>query len=83
MTNGRKVKSRKLKSVDGHEGRKDFLSPDEIESLLEAAKGSRQETRDHLLMLIMYRHGLRISEALRLRVKRVVNSKPPLHKLSS
>lgn len=39
------------------------LSGREFERLLEAFKGSRNETRDRCLLLLMFRHGLRVSEA--------------------
>jgi integrase len=67
LPNRRNVKSDASRVVDAHERRRDFLGEAEIAALLDAARRRRHGTRDHLLILMMYRHGLRVSEAIALR----------------
>ena len=56
-----------VKSVTDPHRPKDFLDPTEIKTFLDAAKAGRQGVRDHLLFLMMSRHGLRCSEAIDIR----------------
>ena len=54
-------------TTDAHERGKDFLTDAEMDRLLDGAKRSRHGVRDYLLMLMTYRHGLRVSEVIALR----------------
>jgi site-specific recombinase XerD len=49
-------------TTDHHERRRDFLTPREIDRLLDASKLGRHRDRDFLIVLLLYRHGLRASE---------------------
>ena len=44
-----------------------YLTEDELEKLTKAARKGRYGRRDATLMLLMARHGLRVSEAIDLR----------------
>ena len=46
---------------------REYLTPTEMEKLMEAASVGRYGQRDRTLLLLMYRHGLRVSEAISLR----------------
>jgi type 1 fimbriae regulatory protein FimB len=48
---------------------KDFLTEGEMKRLLDAAKGGRYGQRDNLMLLMSYRHGLRVSELIDLRLR--------------
>jgi type 1 fimbriae regulatory protein FimB len=47
------------------------LTGREIEKLLAAVKGARHEARDRCLLVMLFRHGLRVSEALALKLNAV------------
>jgi type 1 fimbriae regulatory protein FimB len=51
----------------------------EVEKLMEAAKGSRNAARDRCLLLLMFRHGLRVSEACGLHLSQVDVESRVLH----
>jgi len=51
----------------------------EVEKLLEVAKGSRNAARDRCLLLLMFRHGLRVSEACGLTLAQVDTESRVLH----
>jgi type 1 fimbriae regulatory protein FimB/type 1 fimbriae regulatory protein FimE len=73
---------------------REYLTPTEVEQLIAAAGGSgRHQGRDRTLLTLMYRHGLRVSEAVSLRwdqvdlkagllhVNRLKNGVPSTHPL--
>ena len=66
MTTKRSPKA-KRPTVD--RGGKDFLTEAGMKRFLDAARGSCHGTRDHAMMLMTYRHGLRVSELIDLRLK--------------
>src|SRR4051812_22623776 len=61
---------------------REHLRSDEVKRLLEAARDprlSRHPRRDHCLLLLMYRHGLRVSEACQLRLSDVDLAQKEIH----
>ena len=71
--------------------KREYLTPAEIETLIEASKGSRYAHRDGTLILVAFRHGLRAVELSELEwsqvnwteatlhVRRAKNGKPATH----
>ena len=60
------------------DNRKHLVSA-EVEKLMEAAKGGRNAARDRCLLLLMFRHGLRVSEACGLLLSQVDTESRVLH----
>ena len=55
-------------TVDAHQREKDFLTPAEVDQLIAATKDSRYRERDRAMVLVMFRHGLRVSELTEMRL---------------
>jgi type 1 fimbriae regulatory protein FimB len=51
----------------------------EVDKLLEATRGGRNEARDRCFLLLMFRHGLRVSEACSLQLSQVDIESRVLH----
>ena len=58
---------------------REHLTNDEVERLIEAARGNRHGTRDALMVLVTYRHGLRASEVADLKWEQVDFDRGELH----
>lgn len=67
MPKRQSVKSGDDRAADAHERGRDYLGSVQIDRLLAAARKGRHGIRDYLLILMMFRHGLRASEAIALR----------------
>jgi type 1 fimbriae regulatory protein FimB len=70
---------RKSGNTGGDDSDRKHLTVREVERLIEATKGSRNETRDRCLLLLMFRHGLRVSEACGLKLDQVDTESRVLH----
>lgn len=90
--NGKVAPPRRSKNADRRS--REYLKPDEVDALMEAAaKVGRHGHRDQTLILLAYRHGLRVSELASLRwdmidlkaghlhVVRVKSGTPSVHPL--
>jgi integrase len=59
--------------------RREYLTEAEVERLVETAKGNRWGHRDVTMILVAYRHGLRVSELVDLRWEQVDFRTATLH----
>src|SRR5205085_6301754 len=55
------------RAVDGD--KKNFLTESEMKRFLDAARRGRHGARDYAMMLMAYRHGMRVSELIDVRIK--------------
>src|ERR1017187_3488090 len=73
------MSGRKSRKTGGDDSDRKHLTGREVERLIEATKGSRNEARDRCLLLLMFRHGLRVSEACGLKLDQVDTESRVLH----
>jgi type 1 fimbriae regulatory protein FimB len=70
--------AKKRKTTRSKAGRY-YLTGLEVGKLIAATRGTRNEARDRCLLLVMFRHGLRVSEACRLKLEQVDTKGRLLH----
>jgi integrase len=58
---------------------REYLTETEVERLMEAAKGNRWGHRDATMIVVAYRHGLRVSELVDLRWDQIEFASATLH----
>jgi len=73
------MNGRKTGNTGEDDSDRKHLTGREVERLIEATKGSRNEARDRCLLLLIFRHGLRVSEACRLKLDQVDTESRVLH----
>src|SRR5215472_18183910 len=74
-----KSSSRSPSLIPYGESERLHLTSREVDRLLEAAKGDRNEARDRCLLLLLFRHGLRVSEGCQLKLDQVDVDSRVLH----
>ena len=64
-----------------HSRTREYLAPEEVSKLLTAARdgATRNPERDHCLLGLMFRHGLRVSEAIGLRMNDIDLTQSTFH----
>ncbi len=62
---GKKLPPKRMKNLEVR--CREHLLPDEVEDLIKAARSTRNGDRNALMILLMFRHGLRVSEVITLR----------------
>src|SRR5438309_9361474 len=72
-------KPARKKNTGRREAGRSHLTGLEVGKLIAATKGSRNEARDRCLLLLMFRHGLRVSEACQLKLHQVDTESRVLH----
>src|SRR2546430_15617539 len=74
----RRKTTKKRKTTRSKAGRS-HLTGLEVGKLMAATRGSRNEARDRCLLLLIFRHGLRVTEACRLKLEQVDTKGKVLH----
>jgi type 1 fimbriae regulatory protein FimB/type 1 fimbriae regulatory protein FimE len=94
VTPSNEIRSVPVRPPNAELRRREYLTEQEVERLIKAAKDGRYGHRDATLILIAFRHGLRAAEicdlewsqvefsrSASLHVRRVKNGKPSVHPL--
>jgi type 1 fimbriae regulatory protein FimB len=75
----RKRSPEKMKKTKRSSAGRSHLTGLEVGKLIAATRGTRNEARDRCLLLLMFRHGLRVTEACRLTLDQVDTESRLLH----